>query len=426
MTTTLPRVLLGAGAEPLSDIGAHRDCYGPLPDLHRLAPSAIVELVDRAGLRGHGGAAFPVARKLAAVASRRGAKIVLGNGTEGEPASEKDSTLLRQVPQLVLDGAAVAARAVGAREVIIALPEDDLLAIDAVEAAVTSRRSERRRGEASFAVVGVPDRFISGQESALVDLLSGGEGRPTGGAPPFERGIRRAPTLVQNVETLAHLALIARHGADWFRQLGTPEDPGTALVTVSGAVIEPGVYEIEHGMALSELLRTAGVAEDLQAVLIGGYFGTWLPAAELPWLRLAPRLLAESGASLGAGVIVALGRSACPVAETARLADYFAAQSAGQCGPCVHGLAAIADTVQRVSTGTSDARAGHDLERWAGELPGRGACRYPDGAARFIASALQVFSAAFGDHARNGRCDRCAARPTLPTPMAIAGYSTGR
>jgi hypothetical protein len=126
------------------------------------------------------------------------------------------------------------------------------------------------------------------------------------------------------------------------------------------------------------------------------------------------------GASLGAGVIVALGGSACPVAETMRIADYFAAEGAGQCAPCVNGLGAIADTVQQLATGTAPATAQSDLERWASELPGRGACQHPDGAARFLASALRVFADDFREHARRGRCERCSDAPVLPSPPASA------
>ena len=282
--------------------------------------------------------------------------------------------------------------------------------------ALRERRDARLRGEPRFALVGVPERFITGQESALVSALSGGEAKPTFRTPPFERGVRRRPTLVQNVETLAHVALIARHGAGWFRHLGTERDPGSALITLSGAVASPGVYEIEQGMALAELLDSAGATEELAAVLIGGYFGSWVPASQARGLRLSPEHLARHGASLGAGVIVALGASACPVVETARIADYLAGQSAGQCGPCVNGLGAIADTVRQLATGTAIGGARRDLERWTSELPHRGACQYPDGAARFIASALHVFADAFRDHAQRGPCRRCSSIPVLPLP----------
>lgn len=424
MTTTtnltLPRLLLGIGTEPLTSLDAHTNVYGPLPDLRSLAPTSLIQLAERSGLRGHGGASFPVARKLQAVASRRGSKIVVANGTEGEPASKKDRALMCRVPHLILDGAAVAARAVGAEEAIIAFSENDHEAFSSLEAAMQARTGGRGQdAEPRYLLAGVPDRFVTGQETALVNLLNGGEAKPTFGARPFERGVRRAPTLVQNVETLSHLALIARHGADWFRRLGPAEDPGSALITLSGAVSKPGVYEIEHGMPLPELLHRAGVTEPLRAILLGGYFGSWLPASEIPSLELSPRRLAAFGASFGAGVIVAVGRSACPVAETARIADYLATESAGQCGPCVNGLGAIADTVQQLATGTAGPDARRDLERWTTELPGRGACQYPDGASRFIASGLRVFGEEFRDHARHGACERCSARPVLPAPAAM-------
>ena len=165
------------------------------------------------------------------------------------------------------------------------------------------------------------------------------------------------------------------------------------------------------------LLDRAGADPRLAGVLIGGYFGAWIEAANVPRLLLARAELAPHGATLGAGVIVALGQDSCAVAETARVADYFAAEGARQCGPCVNGLAAIADTIQRLATGTAPAGAQRDLERWCSELPRRGACGHPDGAVRFVSSALRVFAPEFDDHARHGPCERCASAPLLPTPI---------
>ena len=416
----LPRVLSGVGELPMTELGSHLDLHGPLPELRKWSPDQIIALVEQSGLRGHGGAGFPTATKLRAVGARRKPKVLVANGTEGEPASKKDRVLLRELPHLVLDGGAVAARAIGAGEAIIAVSELDARSADSLELAIAQRHAAGLRGEPRFSLVAVPERWLTGQESALVNLLNGGPGRPTFGARPFERGVRQRPTLVQNVETLAHMALIARHGAGWYRGLGTERDPGSTLVTLAGAVSAPGVYEIERGMPLAELLQSAGESEPLSAVLIGGYFGSWLPAEHIPGVRLAAEHLAEHGASLGAGVIVALGASVCPVAETVRIADYFAAQTAGQCGPCVNGLGAIADTIQEIAAGTAAADAWADLARWGRQLPGRGACQHPDGAVRFVASALRVFEAEFHDHARLGPCDRCASAPVLPAPAALA------
>jgi NADH:ubiquinone oxidoreductase subunit F (NADH-binding) len=405
----LPRLLRGVGHDPVIGHTDHLAIHGPLPELGD--KQRIVDEIERAGLRGHGGAAFPAARKLRTVAARRGEKFVIVNGTETEPASRKDATLIHAAPQLVLDGAAVAASAVGAREVHIAISEADDRAATRLAQAIEDRprhKRTRRGGDPIFHITPAPDRFVSGQETALVNLVNGGTGLPTFGPRPYERGIRRRPTLVQNVETVAHMALIARHGAGWFRQAGTPEDPGSTLVTLSGALDAGGVFEIHHGMPLGSLLESAHPTEPIVAVLLGGYFGTWLPAARLDEIELAPSELAQQGASLGAGVIVALGESTCPVQTTARIAAWLSAQSARQCGPCVNGLAAIAGTLHQIATGTAGTTAYADLYRWARELRGRGACQHPDGTVRFVLSALDVFAPEFEDHARHGTCAHCA------------------
>jgi NADH:ubiquinone oxidoreductase subunit F (NADH-binding) len=414
MTSRLPRLLQGVHEDAPGDLQAHLHRHGPLPDLRRTAPEQLRDAVARSGLRGRGGAAFPVARKLEAVSARRGPRIVLANGTEGEPASSKDRLLLAELPHLVLDGIAVAARAVGAGEAVLGVPDDDPALADALMSAVDERRRASGGGDLSLELVAVDDGFVTGNESALVSAVSGGDGKPTFGPRPFERGVKRRPTLVQNVETLAHLALIARHGPAWYRELGTEADPGSTLLTLSGAVTVPGVYEVEQGVPLADVLGNAGVQEELSAVLLGGYFGSWVPAGLVSRLCLSPSELRPHQASLGAGVIIAFPVSACPVAEIARVADYLSAESAGQCGPCVNGLDAIAQTLAEIASGTAGSTSAWDLERWTTTLAGRGACQFPDGATRFVASALRVFADAFEDHRRHGPCDRCAAPPILP------------
>ena len=415
-STALPRLLLGVGDAEPAQLEQHLRLHGVLPDLRRHAPTQLIDEIDAAGLRGHGGAAFPVARKLRAVSSRRGRKVVLANAAEGEPASKKDRVLLRELPHLVLDGAAVAARAVGARDAIIAVPELDDRSIRSLERALDERGRAGLRDEPRTAIALTPKRYITGQESALVNFVTTGIAVPTFGTRPFERGVDQRPTLVQNAETLSHLALIARHGAAWFREVGTPDDPGSALVTICGAVDAPGVYEIEHGTSLSDLLATAAAEQPIAAVLLGGYFGSWVDGASVPRMLLARRELSSHSATLGAGVIAVLGAGSCGVAESARVADYLAREGAGQCGPCVNGLGAIADTLRGLASGTASGGARRELERWCMELPRRGACAHPDGAVRFVASALRTFEAEFADHARRGPCVRCAARPVLPTP----------
>jgi NADH:ubiquinone oxidoreductase subunit F (NADH-binding) len=356
---------------------------------------------------GRGGGSFPTGRKLAAVASSGGRLLVVVNVVEGEPASAKDRTLLRYLPHLVLDGAVLAAEALGAREAVVAFGGPSELELAALSGALASRARRRVDRRVELHPVAVPRAFVAGEESALLRFLEGGPAKPTFGPRPYERVV-----LVQNAETLAHLALIARFGPEWFRELGTPDEPGSALVTLSGAVTRPGVYEVELGTTIEHLLRLAGGAsEPLRAVLVGGFFGTWLDtdALDLPLLDAA---LASHGASLGARAIVVLPRDACGIVETARIARYLADQNAGQCGPCVYGLDSIASAFARLARGEADGRG--DLRRWIGLVRGRGACKHPDGTAGFVASALDCFADEVDRHLR-GRCS-ARRRAVLPLP----------
>jgi NADH:ubiquinone oxidoreductase subunit F (NADH-binding) len=398
----LPRVL--AGLEPGSavSLAAHTRIHGPLPDI---PPHRLIEEVERSGLRGRGGADFPAARKLRAVAGRRRVGPVVVNGSETEPASAKDRLLLGRMPHLVLDGAVLAAGAVGASEVIVKVGLGAVEVARALEAAVSARSGDRVR----ISIVNGPDGYVTGEESAVVHYLNSEVAKPTFVPPrPFERGVRGRPTLIQNPETLAQLALVARFGSRWYRELGTVADPGSALVTITGAVRAPGVYELAFGTPMRDLLDAAGgPVEPLQALLVGGYFGTWVEASAAAGLRLAREDLRSVGCSLGSGVLIGLGESACGLHESARVISYLADQSAGQCGPCVYGLRAIADAVQALASGAAHPSERSRVLRWADEIRGRGACHHPDGAVRFVESALRVFAADIESHRRG----RCVARP---------------
>jgi NADH:ubiquinone oxidoreductase subunit F (NADH-binding) len=406
MTDRLLAGLTGSGPIPL---GRHLRVHGALPDQ---GPELIGE-VERAGLLGRGGAGFPAAIKLATVAA--GARpIVVVNGTEGEPMSAKDRTLLTRAPHLVLDGAVAAARAVGAREVLVAAPEH---AHPVLSAALGERADGPRSRGPRVRLAASAHGYVAGEETAVLAHLEGRPPRPRVSPPlPAHQGYRKRPTLVQNVETLAHIGLIARHGAAWFRETGTPERPGTTLVTISGAVGAPGVYEVASGVALDELLHAAGGAtEPMRALLVGGYFGAWVEH-DAPRLTLDDAALRAHGAAVGAGVVVALGASSCAVAETARLTAYLAGESAGQCGPCVHGLGALAGVVGRFASGRTTPGDGERLLRWTEMVAGRGACRHPDGVARMLTSATRLFRSELEEHARYGSCERCAAPATLVLP----------
>jgi NADH:ubiquinone oxidoreductase subunit F (NADH-binding) len=412
VTVSVSRLLRGLHADggPVA-LREHLHLHGPLPG--RLDRGPFLDTVERSELRGRGGAGFPTALKLRSVAGRRGRKVVLANGVEGEPPSGKDKVLLRHVPHLVLDGVEVAAGAVGADQAILAVSQAATGELAVLQHALRERgRSDR----VEIRILPVPDTFVAGEETALVNAVSGGRPLPTATPPrPFERGIGGRPTLVQNVETLAQLALIARRGATWFREIGTRDEPGSALVTLSGAVRLPGVYEVPLGTPFRDLVEEAGgPTQAPRGVLVGGYFGSWLDARTAFACDLSEASLAAAGSLLGARAIVVLPENACALAEVARVSRFLADESAGQCGPCVHGLNAIAQTT--VSLAHSESLDGDlRMRRWLEQVDGRGGCRHPDGAARFIRSALDVFADEVALHGRGERCPRPDLR-LLPVP----------
>jgi NADH:ubiquinone oxidoreductase subunit F (NADH-binding) len=357
----------------------------------------LIAEIEAARLTGRGGASFPTAAKLRAVASQRGRAVVVVNAVEGEPLSGKDKLLLRALPHLVLDGAVALAAALGATDVVVAHSAAARAERDALDFALSERVSRGLHARLSIRRATLPDTYVAGQETALVSFLSGGPALPTFTPPrPFERGVGGRPTLIQNAETVAQAALVARHGGAWFAQ------EETALFTVSGAVGRPGVYEARVGTALARLVSDAGgLSRAPRAVLVGGYAGGWIDAGDARTLTLDEDALRRAGGALGVGAVVVLPEGACGICETARIVRYLADESAGQCGPCLHGLAAIADRLERPRP------PAELLGRWAGEVAGRGACRHPDGAARLVASALTVFRRELEGHDLR-RCKRAA------------------
>ena len=266
-----------------------------------------------------------------------------------------------------------------------------------------SERSQAERGIAR--IMNAPSRYVAGESSAAVNLVASGIAAPTTTPPsPHERGVDAAPTLVQNVESLAHAALIARHGDEWFRSAGRRGAAGTLLVTVTGGVAGPGVLEIEAGTTVAEAVELAGGAvEPARAVLIGGYFGSWVPADIGYELALDAAALRERGLWLGCGVVGVLPQSRCGVCEAAGIMRYLAAESSAQCGPCFFGLRALCDAISRVAERGTNPDDMRRLHRWAVEVRGRGACRHPDGAVIFLQSALKTFAQEFAVHPAHWR-----------------------
>ncbi|MHB8439802.1 MAG: NADH-ubiquinone oxidoreductase-F iron-sulfur binding region domain-containing protein [Acidimicrobiales bacterium] len=415
-----PTASLGA-----ENLAAHISRLGPVPNARR--GPALLQVVSDSGLAGRGGAGFPTATKLAVANASPGTALVVVNASESEPASFKDRTLVWLRPHTVLDGATLVAEAIGADEVIVQLHRGDRAGRESMSRALAERKEVALDAVSVRLSLG-PDRFVAGESSAVVAFIEGAPAKPRPGRRAAISGVHGRPTLVQNAETLAHIALLARRGAEWFRQSGTADAPGSVLVTVHGDVAYPGtVFEVWGTATVGELVAAAGVEFEAAhgagtqeaAVLVGGYGGTWVTmdgARSLPVFRDG---LARSGVSLGCGVLGVIARGSCGLAETARILTYLAGESAGQCGPCAFGLPELAELAQALAAGRLSRAGCRRLPVLADSIAGRGGCAHPDGAVALFESALAVFSDDLRRHVRHRPCEGWHRSGSLPLPGTV-------
>lgn len=414
-------------AQVLTDLAAHERWYGPMPRWGKgkdRRPELLLDEIDASGLRGRGGGWFPSGRKMRAVLASAAERSSLGSGRktvlianamEGEPASAKDAVLIWHAPHLLLDGIVAAAIAIGAREAYLAVHRGSAV-IGTLDAAIAARRDPVK-----VQLITPPHRYVASEESALAHWAGDGTATPVFDERPFQRGMNGRPTLILNAETLANVALIARHGGRWFAERGDPQAPGTALVTVGGAVARPGVIEVPTGTPTAEVIGLCGgLTGPVDAFLTGGYGGAWVRREDLwssPW---SPSPVAQVGGVVGAGILWAMSAQVCPLDEIASVAHWMAGESAGQCGPCRFGLASIADDLALLAGERVSPEDTARLKRRLGLVVNRGACKHPDGVVRFASTGLHAFGSEVALHL-NGRCGATAIagavqHPRLPLP----------
>ncbi|MGF2945630.1 NADH-ubiquinone oxidoreductase-F iron-sulfur binding region domain-containing protein [Mycobacterium sp. Lab-001] len=374
------------------------------------APDALLDDVERSGLQGRGGAAFPLAVKARAVRDNgragRGA-VVVANGEEGEPASIKDRWLLRHRPHLVLDGLRLAAAMVGTHRAHVYVSDPE--SARSVETALAELESGAL-GDLTVELWDVEPTYIAGEETALTRFINGGPATPTDKPPrPFESGVGGRPTLVSNVETLANLPYLQRHGSAEFRSLGTSLSPGTFLATLTGGSRQAGLYEIPYGLPFTELLALQSISpERVRGALLGGYFAGLLNRGVLD-VTLDHETLRGLGSGLGCGAIAVITDD-CPVAVAASVLAYFDRENAGQCGSCFNGTAAMAAVTGALRDGAAGAEDLGRLQRWSVTLRGRGACATLDAATNVAASLLDQFPGEVAHHLDNA-CETCGVDP---------------
>ncbi|MEN1887936.1 NADH-ubiquinone oxidoreductase-F iron-sulfur binding region domain-containing protein [Streptomyces mirabilis] len=409
------RLTLGLDRHQRLDLSTHTRVHPPLPEPDQEDLLVLAETVE---LSGRGGAGFPFARKARATlatADRTGrAPVIVVNGAEGEPASVKDKMLLARVPHLVLDGACLAAAAFDAEEIVIGVA-----AGSPGEISVPAALAEREL-PCPARTISLPERFVSGESGALIRGING---LPVTPAPLKARaadgaagGVHRRPTLLSNAETWAQLALAARLGPDAYTAVGTAAEPGTILLTVNRPGTDPLVVEVPTGTQLGPVLDACGLQPGA-GVLVGGYHGAWLHPSDAADAPLSRAGLAALGGTLGAGAIIALPDDTCPLGETAQVAAWLATESTGQCGPCKRGLPEAAEALALLATGAAKPAILEDARRALGAAQAGGACSHPDGTARFLLTALDVFSEDVDAHLSGPGCG-LPVRGVLPLPPA--------
>lgn len=398
----------------------HWHRYGERPRLFGDAADRLLAEMERAALTGRGGAHFPVARKWRAVLEAGGGGIVVANGAEGEPASAKDAALLQHRPHLVLDGIAIAVEALGATSAVLWLHSGAVDSLRSVHRALAERRAAGF-DDPSINIVTGPDHYLSGESSAVVRALEGAPVLPAFRRLPAARsGVGGLPTLVQNVETLARVGLLARTG-------GGVIQPGPLLTVVGEGVLT--VVEVPAHTTLGEAARLGSTSRPLgpgraRAVLVGGFGGRWVPwwqAVELPLARLDGR----NAPSLGAGIVALVEEDVCGVSETAAVVEYLADSSARQCGPCIFGTRELADVLGRIAAGRPRRGDGDRVASLGRQIRKRGACGMPDGAVNLAESALEVFAMDVEAHLAGQPCPSAGGRALLPVPGRSIPAATG-
>lgn len=402
----------GSGPEPLR---GHRNRWGELPPLDG---AQVLALLRAAGLDGRGGGGFPVARKVAAALITGGRPILLVNASESEPASAKDATLCALRPHLVLDGTALMASALGVDKAVVHLHRGAGAPVDGIRGAMEEREGGGYDA-VSWTVSLGPDRYVSGEASAVAGFVHDGDGRPRFSMTPMAvEGPTGRPTVVVNAETMAQLGLLARIGPATWASLGTGASPGPRLLTLSGAVDRPGqVVELIGPGTVGDVLVATGSTTPPAAVLVGGFAGTWLTGDDVwqvPWERAALDCL---GSGPGCGLLGVLPHGACALVETARVVAYLAGESAGQCGTCVAGLPRLASGMTALAAGTFRRRGMKRLVHLGDELLGSGACGHPDGVVRLVRSTLDVFGDDVVRHLAGSPCRGADHPPVLAVPV---------
>ena len=375
-----------------------------------LSPAAILEEVTSSGLRGRGGAGFPVGKKWSVAAeSTESSRYVVCNAGEDEPGSFKDRVLIEHRPHLVLEGLALACRAVGAQRAYVYLNETYEYCLNRISTSIDEARAAGYLGRLQVSIHRAPTVYVAGEDSAALEVIEGKPPKPRQ-KPPFPAtvGLFGKPTVTNNVETLANIPPIVRNGVSWFRSYGTPDSPGTMLFCLGAEMNRPGAFELPFGTSLRQLYEDfGGCLKDrakLKAFLPGGPSCAFLPEDRLD-VSLDPESLKRVGSTLGCGVMRFFPERACMVEETTRIANFFAKECCGQCPACRMETSMLSAMLERIQHGKGDPALFNQFEKIIDFNRGKGFCTLVNMPGPPILSAIWLFRGEFEHHLQHGTCN---------------------
>jgi len=400
------------------------DGYAALVAALDRSSETIIAEVERAGLRGRGGAGFPTGRKWTMARQAAGReKILICNADEGDPGAYMDRTILESNPHQVIEGMAICAYAVGIGKAIVYVRAEYPLAVKTVTQAIEQAREAGLLGrnilgsDFSFdiSVFQGSGAFVCGEETALIQSIEGRRGMPCYRPPyPVQEGLWRLPTVINNVKTLASIPPIVKNGADWFQAIGTSGSPGTAIFSVVGDVVHPGLVEIPMGVTLRELIFDicGGIPNKkaFKAVQIGGPSGGCLPEEFLD-TPIDFDSLTEAGAMMGSGGMVVMDADTCVVHVARYFLEFTQKESCGKCTFCRIGTHHLLQILDRITKGEGREGDLESLESLCRDIVEGSLCGLGKTAPNPVLTSLKYFRDEYEAHIKEGRCPACMCRP---------------
>ncbi len=379
-------------------------------------PADIIDKVKTSSLRGRGGAGFPTGLKWSFMPKGEMQKYILCNSDESEPGTCKDRDILRFNPHAVLEGMAIACYATGSTVAYNYLRGEfhhepfehvEEALKEAYEAGLLGKNILDSGVDVDIHNALGAGAYICGEETAMMESLEGKKGMPRYKPPfPANFGLYGKPTTINNTETYASVPAILRNGPDWFLDIGKPNNGGPKIFSVSGHVNKPGNYEIPLGTPFSDLLEMAGGVREghkLKGVIPGGSSMKVLPAEAIMECTMDYDSLQKAGSGLGSGAVIVMDDSTCMVQACQRIAQFYYAESCGQCTPCREGTGWMNRVLKRIIAGQGSQDDLHRLKAIAGQIEGHTICAFGEAAAWPVQGFLHHYWDEFEYFVRHGR-----------------------